>query len=669
MCHIHRFQPLAVLFLLFTLAGLAAGLYQDLLIPLLEDTSTTRTDLQAAPVPPPVSTPSTTSEVAPEETTETADDEADPPPRENTVTELKNHLRFRYARLTTACLISGIFNGSMHHFLNNDRTAYVFQNEVTAALRRLNEHYLSSSYPEDALCRGARVTGQNRSLLLEFGNGDILDKVTDSPFYLPIKYRIQRESSDYEYHLVTLGFPDLSELTEIIEEQQRAIPSQGDFLAIPVFTETTDPVSYAFQLQNPTARDVFMIYSDLSNRPICEYSDQFDGPQKREDLQYHRIVTRHSETTGVMMFSRHLELVFLDIENVGDEPIRIDSIKGLSWAYEPNSFFALRGDERDSTAGESFSARIPFEVLAPGEHLLIPQEFGLGPIFGEFDPTMDVRDLDLLQTALETGLSDTLEYSFIWPFYPNDLSASYDWQKSTAAEEVLLEKLDDGTEIKFRSFHLPRKTITGKPRIGSFVRDRLPFGPKVTTLTVSGNTVSRWADEGPLTVNVREPDWTEQIVSGLVEWGSCPYVYTRTTAQGEWTREGRVLTNFVGSESAGTDVMRLARFNGEILIAELEDEESFIDHVAVTIIMSDGKEFELTASDDRLKGRDGKMLALRKGEHFVVSFSDVPDLSQATLIFLRVTGYYELRPAVSEIPIKSPTAGPPSVIFDLSRQR
>jgi len=118
----------------------------------------------------------------------------------------------------------------------------------------------------------------------------------------------------------------------------------------------------------------------------------------------------------------------------------------------------------------------------------------------------------------------------------------------------------------------------------------------------------------------------------------CPFVYTFNPETQRWEFETIILYRIVGVEA--TQTRPLSRFDGRLLIRELEPEISYIDRLVVMAEMEDGSIQFLTSQLDTLQEDDGKMVILHRGDELLVTMRDTIPYVSVRSWWLVATGYY-----------------------------
>ncbi len=163
-------------------------------------------------------------------------------------------------------------------------------------------------------------------------------------------------------------------------------------------------------------------------------------------------------------------------------------------------------------------------------------------------------------------------------------------------------------------------------------KEEFVYGPSVVLDSVDVNG-SRHAIDPFDPINVA-------YFSGY-EKGSCPFVYGRRTIEGEWLKQGTILTGRSSKAREGTGTLEIHAFDGTLRIAEEEEEISYIDELFVRGTLANGERVTLRPIDDRIAHRDFRYLILKKGESVEIQFSP-PDGIRGDRAEVVSSGYFEL---------------------------
>jgi hypothetical protein len=123
--------------------------------------------------------------------------------------------------------------------------------------------------------------------------------------------------------------------------------------------------------------------------------------------------------------------------------------------------------------------------------------------------------------------------------------------------------------------------------------------------------------------------------------GSCPFVYTRRTTQGDWLKQGTILTGRSSKAREGTATLKINAFDGTLRIAEEEEEISYIDELFVRGTLANGERVTLRPADNRITHKDLRYLVLKKGESAEIKFS-APNGMLGDPVEVVSSGYFEL---------------------------
>jgi tetratricopeptide (TPR) repeat protein len=124
---------------------------------------------------------------------------------------------------------------------------------------------------------------------------------------------------------------------------------------------------------------------------------------------------------------------------------------------------------------------------------------------------------------------------------------------------------------------------------------------------------------------------------------ACPYIFTYDADRHTWSLDTTILYKLIGPAAETTQAHRLTRFDGRLLLREVEPEISYVDQIAMQLVTSDGRTLTLTLNDPLLGAADGRYLILHQGDEHLLTF-DIPEealpIREAWVI---ATGYYVSR--------------------------
>lgn len=164
------------------------------------------------------------------------------------------------------------------------------------------------------------------------------------------------------------------------------------------------------------------------------------------------------------------------------------------------------------------------------------------------------------------------------------------------------------------------------------------FGLKPSqSLELSDITRNRAKDFVQLFYDEIQAQVTRRIFHRIHEAeGRCPYVFTFDPAQHAWKFDTTVLYDLMGPQREATQTRRLARFDGRLLIREVEPETSYITSIYILATDRAGRQFKL--QPETKIGATG--LVLHQGDEVLLSFSDLPFQGTPARIDVVARGYY-----------------------------
>ncbi len=121
---------------------------------------------------------------------------------------------------------------------------------------------------------------------------------------------------------------------------------------------------------------------------------------------------------------------------------------------------------------------------------------------------------------------------------------------------------------------------------------------------------------------------------------ACPYIFTYEADRRAWLMDTTILYKLVGPEAETTQARRLTRFDGRLLLREVEPETSYVDRIAVRLLMSDGRTLTLTLHDPLLSAADGHYLILHQGDEQLLTFDVPAGALPVRETWVIATGYY-----------------------------
>lgn len=130
---------------------------------------------------------------------------------------------------------------------------------------------------------------------------------------------------------------------------------------------------------------------------------------------------------------------------------------------------------------------------------------------------------------------------------------------------------------------------------------------------------------------------TEYFVAG---GHACPHVFSYHEGDGRWLWETTILDNLVGPASETRQWQTLTRFDGRLLIKEIEPETSYIDQIYLVMVDAQGNLKVLHPDLPELHQADSLYVTLDFGESIMLNFTSYDTANNAEKIWIVAEGYY-----------------------------
>jgi hypothetical protein len=308
-----------------------------------------------------------------------------------------------------------------------------------------------------------------------------------------------------------------------------------------------------------------------------------------------------------VLLPRWLHLRVALVENIKSHPISIQK-----FVVRENPQERLRNPVEDQLARSQHppvaADTFALQMLKPGEKLLIPLQLVFPENKTWYDSNFMGEPLTKKQLyGLGAELGELAQFQVVYSKHP------------------------------FRAFNInPNDLYEIIFRSQQRIEPEYVYGPSVAIESLTVDNV---------TYPFRQYDPTKLVLFAGSDMGSCPYVYTYSLEEKAWVSEGHILFAKKGKAKKGVDVKRLARFDGRILMKEMEREMTFIDSLQLKVLADDGRETILYPQLDLLRSQDNKYLTLHHGEQLEIHFRLPPEFilnSASQKYFLFAEGYYLL---------------------------
>jgi hypothetical protein len=336
----------------------------------------------------------------------------------------------------------------------------------------------------------------------------------------------------------------------------------------------------------------------------------------RRDLVGFRVYCIHGGYYGEIWI-REIKLLALDIENTGDRPIGLSSIKQKT--IQPQSLYKVRTVEtnREGLSVSSLEEYpLPIESLNPKEHLIIPLQ-------------------------IEFGYADQMQAHANWNFERYLVAGILPkkWWANRKDPQIafqILRSTDRVGNPQFDIRHIARSMLEEKPDFASLVVPTYLVGQSIDIKQIVFKT-----GNGTLTPKeVRRFDPNNLLAKGAYDAGSCPILSWKIANDQEWSRVGPVLIDGVTSEREMTQSIAIRNGATVFRLSEEEDETTFLESVSLKVFDAAGQAHTFYPVTHELQNRIGRFYRLESGSTLELRF-DIPDSMklehERTLV---IRGYY-----------------------------
>lgn len=121
---------------------------------------------------------------------------------------------------------------------------------------------------------------------------------------------------------------------------------------------------------------------------------------------------------------------------------------------------------------------------------------------------------------------------------------------------------------------------------------------------------------------------------------ACPYVFTYDQNRSSWQPDTTILYDLVGPARETLQSRSLTRFDGRLLIREVEPETSYIDLIFVVVTDGAGQEIKLSPQHPMLQMADQQYFVLNYGEEILLTFDRYREIEAPKEFRVVAQGYY-----------------------------
>lgn len=292
---------------------------------------------------------------------------------------------------------------------------------------------------------------------------------------------------------------------------------------------------------------------------------------------------------------RNVEVSALVLENLSDEPLRVDALLGQQYSGPLRPADAT--DSAFASTGTLESLQFPPDYWRPGEFIVLP--------------------LRVQFSFNDASFSDFDRCPKLGKNWCRNI-------KGQISEDGLLYGTPFG-EIR------PDKTGPCPPRKVPEVVERFDYGTSTQPRSLKIRNIE---------YEIREPSPVVLAMLGNFGYGSCPHVFSYQPEVGVWRNLGTILRGALGANAQRVDEMAIADPREPLQLRELEPEIAFIDAVELIVRYPDGREQTLSPRNKDLDAADGSFVVLNQGDRISLDFDHSNVGANYESATLRANGYY-----------------------------
>jgi hypothetical protein len=300
------------------------------------------------------------------------------------------------------------------------------------------------------------------------------------------------------------------------------------------------------------------------------------------------------------------------IENLTDQPIRIDDFRGL---VSRANGLRVASDSVALSKDAPASLNLPPQTLQPRAKLVLPMRITFGyPTEEEWDLSAAKRTYEEIKSSKRKIFEEEIQL-------PGNPPKSYFVRKT---KESFLEP-----EIPVRGQYLFGPEIS----LGGLVADGKEFSLRKSISTNDSDPAIDPAGAGVLSF----------FVSVGPTGQSCPILFLRSEDSQSWIALGKVLHKANGADKEMTQVIRLPYPQTHFRLTEEEPEISYIKDAILKLTLKDDRHVEV-------RSRQAYTRIIPAYTSIDMDFDLPPDLSASDIVAseIALTGYYQrYTPAVS----------------------
>ncbi len=158
--------------------------------------------------------------------------------------------------------------------------------------------------------------------------------------------------------------------------------------------------------------------------------------------------------------------------------------------------------------------------------------------------------------------------------------------------------------------------------------------------------ISGWISEGNNGEYFVQPVAADELSESLrdqlhyVGGMACPYVYTYDALAKRWLLDTPIIYRLEGAASERLQARRLARFDGRLLVREVERETSYLDRLFVRVTDLMGHTYDLETALPELRAADDMYYVMRQGDAVTLHFTGFDASRGVREAWVYAEGYY-----------------------------
>jgi tetratricopeptide (TPR) repeat protein len=126
------------------------------------------------------------------------------------------------------------------------------------------------------------------------------------------------------------------------------------------------------------------------------------------------------------------------------------------------------------------------------------------------------------------------------------------------------------------------------------------------------------------------------LFSGL----RCPYVFSYDAGRGQWLFDTTIIYGLNRRELESLQPRPLSRFDGRLLVREVEPEISHLDQISVVVVDRLGESHVLRPQIKALRAADNQYLILHRGDEVLLTFEGFEQVKEPLHFRIDARGYY-----------------------------